>query len=56
MIPFHLIVWLFMKIFFWENLALFVLLLDLDYWIAFARHRSGRSSASAPAGAVIERV
>jgi len=32
MVPFHLLSWLLFKILFWENLLLYVLLLDWTYW------------------------
>ena len=33
MVPFHVFSWLFLKIFFWHNLILFVLLLDFDSFV-----------------------
>jgi predicted DCC family thiol-disulfide oxidoreductase YuxK len=34
MIPFHLMSWLFMEIFFWANLLLFILFFDINRWLA----------------------
>lgn len=41
MVPFHVFSWLFLKIFFWHNLILFVLLLDFDAFVRRA-HLPGR--------------
>jgi len=52
MIPFHLATLFLMNILFWENLALFPLLLDLDPWCRrfFGRLRAERSTSSSRAG------
>jgi hypothetical protein len=49
MAPMHVLVWVSMNILFWENLALFLLLLDIDPWIRSLGSHGGPGAAQGAA-------